>query len=54
MNANWTSANIVAKLLCGLVVLSATTGVVCVFLNVLERVQNWPLLNAWVGRILGA
>jgi hypothetical protein len=48
------SEGFTAKLLCGLLVVSATAGIVCLFLNVLERVQNWPVLNAWVGRILGA
>jgi len=48
------SEGFIAKMLCALLVASATTGIVCVFLNVLERVQNWPVFNAWVGRILGA
>ena len=42
------------KLLCGLLVLSVIAGTAWGFLSVPERVQNWPVLNAWVGRILGA
>jgi hypothetical protein len=48
------SEGFIAKLLCALLVASATAGIVCVFLSVLERGQNWPLFNAWVGRIRGA
>jgi hypothetical protein len=48
------SERFTGKLLCGLLVLSAIAGTAWGFLSVLERVQNWPVLNAWVGRILGA
>jgi hypothetical protein len=48
------SEGFTARLVCALLVASATAGIVCVFLSVLERVQNWPVLNAWVGRLLGA
>lgn len=42
------------KLLCGVLAVSAIAWMACGFLSVLEHVQNWPVLNAWVGRILGA
>jgi hypothetical protein len=42
------------KLLCGLLALSAVAWIACGLLTVLEHVQNWPIFNAWVGRILGA
>ena len=42
------------KLLCGLMALSGVAGMAWGLLSVLERVQNWPVLDAWVGRILGA
>jgi len=48
------SGRFIGKLLCGMLVLSAIAGTAWGCLNVLERVQNWPVLNAWVGRILGA
>jgi hypothetical protein len=48
------SERFTGKLLCGLLVLSGIAGTGWGFLSVLESVQNWPVLNAWVGRILGA
>lgn len=33
---------------------AAFAGILIAVLNVLEQAQNWPLFNAWVGRILGA
>jgi len=48
------SEGFTAKLLCGLLALSAIAGIACGFLSLLERAQNWPVFNAWVGRILGA
>jgi hypothetical protein len=48
------SERFTAKMLCSLLVLSAIAGTAWGCLNVLERVQNWPVLNAWVGRVLGA
>jgi hypothetical protein len=42
------------KLLYGALTLAALTGVLYGVLNVVEHAQNWPIFNAWVGRILGA
>ena len=42
------------KLFYGLLALSAIAWIACGFLSMLEHVQNWPVFNAWVGRILGA
>ena len=42
------------KFFYGLLALSAIAGIACAFLSVLERAQNWPAFNAWVGRLLGA
>lgn len=42
------------KLLYGALALAALTGVLYGALSVLEHAQNWPIFNAWVGRILGA
>ena len=33
---------------------AAFAGLVLGVLTVLEQAQNWPIFNAWVGRILGA
>ena len=48
------SERFIGKLLCGLLLLSAIAGTAWGCLNLLERVQNGPVLSAWVGRILGA
>jgi hypothetical protein len=48
------SEGFAAKLLCGMLAMSAIAGIACGFLSLLERAQNWPLFNAWVGRIVGA
>jgi hypothetical protein len=48
------SGRFTMKLLCGLLALSAIAWIACGFLSMLEHVQNWPAINAWVGRILGA
>lgn len=42
------------KALFGALALAALAGIVLGVLEVLEHAQNWPLFNAWVGRILGA
>jgi hypothetical protein len=42
------------KLLYGALALAAVAGIAYSVLTVLERAQNWPIFNAWVGRILGA
>jgi len=42
------------KLLYGMLALAAFTGVAYGVLSIVERAQNWPIFNAWVGRILGA
>jgi hypothetical protein len=44
----------IEKVLYAAMALSAAAGIAYVFLSVLERVQNWPLFNAWVLRVLGA
>ena len=52
----WVSAlseGFAEKFLYGLLALSAIAGIACAFLSVLERAQNWPAFNAWVGRLLG-
>jgi hypothetical protein len=43
-----------ARLLCRLLVLSAIAGIICGFLSLLERAQNWPIVNAGVRQLLGA
>ena len=42
------------KLLYAALALSALAGIAYCFMSVLERVQNWPVFNAWVSRVLGA
>jgi len=42
------------KLLYAALALSAVVGIAYCFLSVLERVQNWPVFNAWVARVVGA
>lgn len=48
------SESLTEKLLYGALALSAIAGIAYCFLSVLDRVQNWPVFNAWVGQILGA
>lgn len=42
------------KLLYFALALSALAGIAYCFISVLERVQNWPIFNAWVSRVIGA
>ncbi len=42
------------KLLYGALALAALTGIASAVLSLVEHAQNWPIFNAWVGRILGA
>jgi hypothetical protein len=42
------------RVLYGLLVAAALGGIAYGMLDVIEHVQNWPVFNAWVGRILGA
>ena len=42
------------KLLYAMLALAACAGIANGMLSVVERAQNWPVFNAWVGRILGA
>lgn len=48
------SETIAEKLLYIMLALAAFTGVAYGVLTLVERAQNWPIFNAWVGRILGA
>jgi hypothetical protein len=48
------SETITEKLLYGALALAALAGIAYAVLSVVERAQNWPIFNAWVGRILGA
>jgi hypothetical protein len=48
------SETITEKLLYGALALSALTGIAYAMLSLVEHAQNWPVFNAWVGRILGA
>jgi hypothetical protein len=43
-----------AKLFGTLLGLSAIAGTAYGFWSLLERAQNWPVVNAWVGQLLGA
>jgi hypothetical protein len=48
------SETITEKLLYGMLALAALMGVAYGALSMVEHAQNWPVFNAWVGRILGA
>ncbi len=48
------SETIGEKLLYGMLAMAAVMGIVYGVLSMVEHAQNWPIFNAWVGRILGA
>lgn len=48
------SETIAEKLLYGALAMAAVMGLVFGVLSMVEHAQNWPIFNAWVGRILGA
>ena len=48
------SETIAEKLLYGALAMAAVMGLVFGVLSMVEHAQNWPVFNAWVGRILGA